>query len=445
MPGLTELRCMVVSSQTSRARYTHFIIHRTQEFCPNRDENSGPSVIRKMPQNKDGIPAQDPYDLLGVPFHASKAEISKAYRKLALKLHPDKQRQQGNTASAEEIAKKFHDVKEARSFLLDDEHAEARRKYDAKRESDRIRQQTEALREKNMSERRKRMRQELKEKEMLAARQRTEKKNFRQREKEDVTINQLRGEGKRKRQEHAERNFQRKEEAERVAQMDARLRRKSEKVQLEERQVRLKWDRKKMKPSPSEDSLAKLLSERFGPIESVEFLAKKGNQALVTFADQSSCKPCVEFYATSVFLRAKYVGKRRREEEQTKDVNEVEEVVADTAHPERTNESLEQRRLRQAAEREQLLRELERKDAEGDMNRSSGFQKGSSDSGGRNKHPRHRSSGQAKIVSNFPLELPEKVYNHAFSSIEALEKFESLVFQGLLSEENFKSMQATQT
>ena len=93
---------------------------------------------------------QDPYEILGVPFNATDAEIKKAYRKLALKLHPDKQ-QKGNQASAEEIAKKFHDVKEARSFLLDDDHAEARRKYDAKRESDRLRQQTEALRERNMS------------------------------------------------------------------------------------------------------------------------------------------------------------------------------------------------------------------------------------------------------------------------------------------------------
>ena len=128
---------------------------------------------------KVNLPALDPYELLGVPVQASKAEISKAFRKLSLKLHPDKQ-PQGNPALLEEVAKKFHDVKEARSFLLDDEHAEARRKYDAKRESDRLRRQTEALREKNMSERRKRLREELKAKESLAALQRKKKGESRQ-------------------------------------------------------------------------------------------------------------------------------------------------------------------------------------------------------------------------------------------------------------------------
>ena len=36
-------------------------------------------------------PELDPYDVLGVDADASEATIKKAYRKLALKLHPDKQ------------------------------------------------------------------------------------------------------------------------------------------------------------------------------------------------------------------------------------------------------------------------------------------------------------------------------------------------------------------
>ena len=104
---------------------------------------------------------------MGVPFNATDAEISKAYKKLALKLHPDKQVNETDSKK-QEIAKLFHDVKEARSFLLDVEHAEERRKYDSKRESERIRRAADAIREKTMSERRKRMRDELKAKEASA-------------------------------------------------------------------------------------------------------------------------------------------------------------------------------------------------------------------------------------------------------------------------------------
>jgi len=57
---------------------------------------------------------QDYYDILGVNKNASKADIKKAYRKLALKYHPDKNKD----ASAEE---KFKDISEAYAVLYDDE------------------------------------------------------------------------------------------------------------------------------------------------------------------------------------------------------------------------------------------------------------------------------------------------------------------------------------
>ncbi len=392
-----------------------------------------------MPSSKDNFPVQDPYDLLGVPFQASKAEISKAYRKLALKLHPDKQ-PQGNPELLKEVEKKFHDVKEARSFLLDDEHAEARRKYDAKRESDRLRKQTEALREKNMSDRRKKMREELKKKESMAVAQRQANAESRQKKKDDELVNQLRKEGKRKRQEHAERDAQEKEEAERAMREAARMNRISEKDQLERRQVRLKWDRKKMKPSPSEDSLAKLLSEQFGPVEKVELLGRKGNQALVTFADESSCKPCVDFYADSVKMRAKYTGKRKDEEESMKEEEqEVEEVTSNSIDQGLANESLEERRLRQAEERERLLRELEEKE-EGLSNSSSSKVRGNA--GEDNKGPTKRSKKSSK-GSNFPLQFPDSAEYRGLSSLEALETFESQVFGNLMTKEDLLSMQVT--
>ena len=57
---------------------------------------------------------QDYYEILGIDKNASKAEIKKAYRKLALKYHPDK----NPDKSAED---KFKDISEAYAVLYDDE------------------------------------------------------------------------------------------------------------------------------------------------------------------------------------------------------------------------------------------------------------------------------------------------------------------------------------
>ena len=388
------------------------------------------------------LPQQDPYDLLGVPFQASKAEISKAYRKLALKLHPDKQ-QKASPQEAEEIAKKFHDVKEARSFLLDDEHAEARRKYDAKRESDRLRQQTEMLREKNMSERRKKLQKELKEKEALAVRQREKNEKARQNRKEADIVDQLRREGKRKREEYAERDVLQKEvDDEAVIRDKARSDKKIEKEKLERRQVRLKWNRKKMKPSPSEDSLAKLLSEKFGSVETVELLARKGNQALVTFVNQSSCKSCVEFYATSSVMRARYVGKRKDEEDSNTE-KQVEKSATEGVHHGLVNESLEERRMRQAVERERLLRELEKEDDDEDKKSSSKSRHGTEGIAKKNKESKKRRHGSSKKESLFPLQFPDSVDYKDLLPINALEKFESYVLKNLMTQDKITAMQVT--
>ena len=58
--------------------------------------------------------AEDYYQVLGVDKKASADEIKKAYRKLALKWHPDKN---PNNKSAEE---KFKKISEAYAVLSDD-------------------------------------------------------------------------------------------------------------------------------------------------------------------------------------------------------------------------------------------------------------------------------------------------------------------------------------
>ena len=396
-----------------------------------------------MPFDKDKFPSQDPYDLLGVPFNASKVEINKAYRKLALKLHPDKQ-PQGNPALAEEVSKKFHDVKDARAFLLDDDHAEARRKYEAKRESDRLRKQTEALREKSMSERRKRLREELKEKEALAVRQSQEKKERKRWKKEDEIVNQLRKEGKQKRQEYAARNAQKKEdeeiEIEKKVRESTKANKRHKRHLLEERQIRLKWDRKKMKPSPSEDSLAKLLSEQFGAIDMIELLGSKGNQALVAFVDQSSCRPCVEFYATSSVMRAKYVGKHKEEEERVEQDHPAQHYADINLTRGPVNESLEDRIMRQAEEREQLLRQLE----EEEDNISSAKTGTDILEGASKKSEARRRSHvfSSKKTSIFPLQFPDTEEYDGLSPLKLLEKFEANILGSLFSGEKMESIHA---
>ncbi|MBN1366169.1 MAG: DnaJ domain-containing protein [Syntrophaceae bacterium] len=76
--------------------------------------------------------AEDYYQVLGVDKKASVDEIKKAYRKLALKWHPDKN---PNNKSAEE---KFKKISEAYAVLSD---AEKRQQYDQFGSADQFRQQ----------------------------------------------------------------------------------------------------------------------------------------------------------------------------------------------------------------------------------------------------------------------------------------------------------------
>ena len=72
--------------------------------------------------NLDFDPKKDYYDILGVSKDADQDEIKKAYRKLAMKYHPD--RNKDNKAAEE----KFKDINEANDVVSD---AQKRQQYDA--------------------------------------------------------------------------------------------------------------------------------------------------------------------------------------------------------------------------------------------------------------------------------------------------------------------------
>ena len=68
---------------------------------------------------------RDFYEVLGVPKNASEEDIKKAYRKLAMKYHPD--RNQGDAAKEAEV--KFKEVKEAYEMLSDGQKRAAYDQY----------------------------------------------------------------------------------------------------------------------------------------------------------------------------------------------------------------------------------------------------------------------------------------------------------------------------
>src|SRR5262245_20600004 len=68
------------------------------------------------------MPKKDYYKILGVDKNASETEIKKAYHKLVLKWHPDR-----NPNNKEQANTKIKEINEAKEVLLD---KEKRQKYD---------------------------------------------------------------------------------------------------------------------------------------------------------------------------------------------------------------------------------------------------------------------------------------------------------------------------
>jgi DnaJ homolog subfamily C member 17 len=355
-----------------------------------------------MSVNKIIDPAKDPYEVLGLTFGASDSEIAKAYRNLARTLHPDKLVSQ-NLSPAEKTlsATRFHDIQVARSFLLDAENTESRRKYDAKQASEQMRRAADITREAGMTERRKRMRDELKLREEQADILKKDKRSLQQAaETQASTKDALAREGLKMRE-----RFAAKDAAAKSHERDQAV------IDIQSRQIRLKWSRKKLisdsVSSPSEDSIAKMLSLSCGSVEQVQMLGNKGNAALVTFLNEASCNNAVNLYRTSETWRAVYVNKdKQREDEKLIDL-----LPPQSSHLDQ--EDVNEWKLRQAIERGSMMEQME-----------------FNENGGTGSHKINDDT--ASTERPFPPPFPIEYSSDGSRALYNLEKLEDILLQGLV-------------
>jgi DnaJ family protein C protein 17 len=215
---------------------------------------------------------------------------------------------------------------------------------------------------------------------------------------------------------------------------------------LERRQVRVKWSRSKVGKSHSEHSLAELLSS-FGTVESVELVGAKGNAALITFADESSCGPCVDAYMDSDVMRASLVGKRKEEEKSRPVASSSQSASSSAAYREsqsRDAESVEERKIRQAAERERTLRQMEIEE-EGGAGGDGDISTNAIPSHHQQQQQQHKRNEASKPswsrAEEYPPQFPITSEDKDLTPIQRLERMEASVLGNLLEPDAFERIQ----
>ncbi|RKP14338.1 hypothetical protein BJ684DRAFT_19243 [Piptocephalis cylindrospora] len=193
----------------------------------------------------------DYYGLLGLAHEATQTEITKAYRKAALKAHPDKNPDDANAS------KKFHALSEAYGILSDEG---ARAAYDVIIRA-RVAKKRRVV---ELDQERQKLKEDLERREEEANRERRERQDAEKRLQEQ--LDRLRAQAFSQQQERW------------MKQQDAW---KEEAVNSLDRTIKVKWSRSKAQDIGGEDGLCRVF-ERIGPVESV-VMGKKGMSALVSF------------------------------------------------------------------------------------------------------------------------------------------------------------------
>lgn len=200
--------------------------------------------------------ARDYYSLLGIYPEASESEIRRAYRKVALKYHPDKN-------PTEEAAEVFHELSVALETLTT---ASSREQYDrVQKAEEEKRRRTEAL----DSERRKL-------KEDLEARERNDEENQAKANEQKRKLEQLKMEGYRKRRKYQE------QQNEKLSEVTKMLEKKESMFTEQDRTVKVKWSRKNGGDKIMEEDVKDALSMSYGTVDYVVITPAKEEKKLVT-------------------------------------------------------------------------------------------------------------------------------------------------------------------
>ncbi|GAA5809998.1 hypothetical protein MFLAVUS_003413 [Mucor flavus] len=192
----------------------------------------------------------DYYELLGIQITASDKEIKNAYRKKALKVHPDKN-------PNPDAAVLFHNLTQAQELLLD---TKKRSEYDQIHRSRQERQK----KKQEMDSKRRNAQDELEQREKDAKKAKTDQQQAKA--QYEAEIARMREEGAKRRQEDWGNNDKEKEELPEETELDCAL--------------KIKWKRKKY--DFSESDLERIL-DPLGRVDSVALSQKKKGGAIVVF------------------------------------------------------------------------------------------------------------------------------------------------------------------
>ncbi|XP_008070919.1 dnaJ homolog subfamily C member 17 [Carlito syrichta] len=291
----------------------------------------------------------DLYALLGIEEEAADKEVKKAFRQKALSCHPDKNPDNPRAAEL------FHQLSQALEVLTD---AAARAAYDKVRK---VKKQA-AERTQKLDDRRKKVKLDLEARERQAQAQGSEEEEeSRTTRTLEQEIERLREEGSRQLEE------QQKLIKEQIRQeRDQRLRGKSENTEGKGTpKLKLKWKCRKEDESKggySKDVLLRLL-QKYGEVLNLVLSSKKAGTAVVEFATVKAAELAVQNEAGLVDNPLKISWLEGQPQ-----------GTGDPRHPglskgsvlsERDYESLVMMRMRQAAERQQLIAQMQQEDKQG--------------------------------------------------------------------------------
>ncbi|CAG0879851.1 unnamed protein product [Darwinula stevensoni] len=287
-----------------------------------------------MPLKKKPVTEKNLYELLQVAIDATEKEIKTAYRKKALKVHPDK------NPNDEKAALLFHELSEALEILLD---SSARTAYDKLLKA----REAAAVRHRQLDAKQKKLKEDLEAREKAAESHRTAYKS--EEERFQAEIERLRKEGSQvlKAEQESLRRHLYDEDS-------------SSSQGTEDVGARLKVIWKGSQGKYDQETLKRIFN-KYGDVSVVVISKKKKGSALIEMVDHRSAEMAqrLEKGYLDDPLIVTLIGH--------KGCSEPVRDFSSTSFGLQTEtdfESLVMRQLRQAEERRKLIEEMKRKDAE---------------------------------------------------------------------------------